>query len=47
MNIDITELLEHHVELLEKAGISRESTESKLMLEAKEEIEKLRKGLIF
>lgn len=47
MKIDITELLEHHVGLLEKAGISRESTESKLMLEAKEEIEKLRKSLNF
>lgn len=47
MEIDITELLENQVALLEKTGVSRESIESKLMLEAKEEIEKLRKNLIF
>lgn len=41
-NIDITELLESYVDLLEKSGIPRESTESMIMLEAAKEIKKLR-----
>ena len=45
--IDITELLEDYVRLMEKGGIPRESTESKLMLEAAEEIKKLRQQLEF
>lgn len=45
--IDITELLEDYVELMEKGGIPRESTESKLMLEAAKEIKKLRQQLEF
>lgn len=45
--IDITELLEDYVLLLEKGGIPRESTESKLMLEASAEIKKLRDQLEF
>lgn len=45
--IDITELLEACVKLLEKAEISRESTESKIILNAKEEIERLRKSKEF
>lgn len=47
MNIDITELLEEYVRLLEKSGLPRESTESKLMIEAVEEIKKLRSSLDF
>lgn len=46
-DIDITELLEEYVRLLEKSGISRDSTESKLMLEASVEIKKLRESLDF
>lgn len=45
--IDITELLEDYVRLMEKGGIPRESTESKLMLEAAEEIKKLRQQFEF
>lgn len=45
--IDITELLEDYVLLLEKGGIPKESTESKLMLEASAEIKKLRDQLEF
>lgn len=45
--IDITELLEDYVRLLEKGGIPKESTESKLMLEASAEIKKLRERLEF
>lgn len=41
-DIDITELLESYVDLLEKSGIPRESTESMIMLEAAKEIKKLR-----
>ena len=44
---DITELLESYVDLLEKGGIPRESTESKIMLEAAKEIKKLRDQLEF
>lgn len=47
IEIDITELLEDYVRLLEQGGIPRESTESKIMLKAKEEIERLRKQLDF
>lgn len=47
IEIDITELLEDYVGLLEKGGIPRTSTESKIMLKAKEEIERLRKSLKF
>lgn len=47
MNIDITEMLEEYVRILEKSGIPRESTESKLMIEAVEEIKKLRSSLDF
>ena len=47
MKLDITELLEEYVRLLEKSGIPRESTESKLMLEAVDEINKLRDSLKF
>lgn len=47
MNIDITELLEDYVSLLEKGGIPRESSESRLMLEAKDEIHRLRERLSF
>lgn len=46
-DIDITELLESYVDLLEKGGIPRESTESKIMLEAAKEIKKLRDQLEF
>lgn len=46
-DIDITELLEEYVRLLEKSGTSRDSTESKLMLEASVEIKKLRESLDF
>nr|DAU88619.1 MAG TPA: hypothetical protein [Caudoviricetes sp.] len=46
-NTDITELLESYVDLLEKGGIPRESTESKIMLEAAKEIKKLREQLDF
>lgn len=46
-NTDITELLESYVDLLEKGGIPRESTESKIMLEAAKEIKKLREQLEF
>lgn len=46
-NIDITELLESYVDLLEKSGIPRESTESMIMLEAAKEIKKLREQLEF
>lgn len=46
-NIDIVELLESYVDLLEKSGIPRESTESKIMLEAAAEIKKLREQLEF
>ena len=46
-NIDITELLESYVDLLEKGGIPRESTESKIMLEATKEIKKLREQFEF
>lgn len=42
---NITELLEDYVSLLEESGIPRDSTESKLMLRAKEEIEHLRNSL--
>lgn len=45
--IDITELLEDYVRLLEKGGIPRGSTESKLMLEAAAEIKELRSQLEF
>lgn len=45
--IDITELLEEYVGLLEKSGIPKDSTESKLMLRAKEEIESLRRSMEF
>ncbi len=45
--IDITEHLEEYVRLLEASGIPRSSTESKLMLIAKEEIETLRKTIAF
>lgn len=45
--IDITELLEDYVRLLEKGGVPRTSTESKVMLMAKEEIERLRKSVEF
>lgn len=45
--IDITEMLEAYVELKEKAGEPRTSTESKLMLETAEEIRKLRDSLEF
>lgn len=45
--IDITELLEDYVRLLEKGGIPRGSTESKLMLEAADEIKELRSQLEF
>lgn len=45
--IDITELLEDYVRLLEKGGIPRGSTESKLMLEAAAEIKDLRSQLEF
>ena len=46
-NIDITELLEEYVMFLEKGYIPRESTESKIMLQASEEIKRLRKSLEF
>lgn len=46
-DIDITELLESYVDLLEKGGVPRESTESKIMLEASAEIKKLRERLSF
>ena len=46
-NIDITELLEEYVMFLEKGYIPRESTESKIMLQASEEIKKLRRQLKF
>lgn len=45
--IDITELLEDYVRLLEKGGVPRNSTESKIMLKASEEIKRLREGLKF
>ena len=45
--IDITELLEEYVMFLEKGYIPRESTESKIMLQASEEIKRLRKSLDF
>lgn len=45
--IDIAEMLEAYVLLKEKAGEPRTSTESKLMLEAAEEIRKLRGSLDF
>lgn len=45
--IDITELLEGYVELLEKGGIPKTSTESKLMMKASKEIKKLREQLNF
>ena len=45
--IDITELLEEYVLLMEKGGIPKESTESKLMLESSKEIRKLREQLEF
>ena len=47
IEIDITELLEEYVRLLENSGVPRTSTESKIMLKAKEEIERLRKSLQF
>ena len=47
MKIDITEMLEEYVQILEKGGIPRGSTGSKLMLEASTEIKKLRKSLDF
>lgn len=46
-NIDIVELLESYVDLLEKSGVPKESTESKIMLEAAAEIKKLREQLEF
>ncbi len=47
IEIDITELLEDYADLLDKCGVPRTSTESKLILKAKEEIERLRKSLEF
>lgn len=41
-NIDITELLEHYVEFLAISGIPKDSTESKIMLEAAAEIKRVR-----
>lgn len=46
-NIDIVELLESYVDLFEKSGVPKESTESKIMLEAAAEIKKLREQLEF
>lgn len=46
-NIDITELLEKYVQNLEKNGISRDSIESKVILEASAKIKNLRKTLEF
>ena len=46
-NIDITELLEKYAQNLEKNGISRDSIESKVMLEASAKIKNLRKTLEF
>lgn len=46
-DIDITELLSEYVELLEKGGIPKTSTESKIMLNACEEIKKLREQVNF
>ena len=45
-NIDITELLTEYVDLLEKGGISKTSTESKIMLNACKEIQNLREQVI-
>lgn len=45
-DIDITELLTEYVDLLEKDGIPKTSTESKIMLNACKEIQNLREQVI-
>lgn len=47
VDIDITELLNDYVDFLEKSGIPKTSAESKLMLQASEEIKKLRSSVDF